>query len=196
MTEAQHRELALQRLNSRGMTLQRYLLIDGGEELDVTNEVVSGALTGSNEGHFVQFAQDVEKAAIELASEVLLDPISFDAALHLVAKQIRLGHPIPDVLREWAADTIVGIIKRPKQKGKYTGATLCRDRLIVKLISDIVQTTNLKPTSSKRERGRSACNAVAEGLSLLRLQPDSHESIVKIWGRRKKISMIAFPESV
>lgn len=196
MSKASHSELALQRLNSRGMTLQRSLLTIDGEELDVTNEVVSEALIGSSEGHFVEFAHDVENAANELASEVQIDPISFDAGLHLVARQIRLGRPIPGALREWAADTIIGNTERPKQKGKYPNSTLWRDRLIVNLIKDIVDMTNLKPTSGERERGRSACNAVADGLSHLRLQPDSYESMIKIWRRRKKLSLISVPEGV
>ncbi|WP_138935310.1 hypothetical protein [Roseovarius arcticus] len=196
MADATSSEFAFQRLNSRGMKLQRLLIAKDGHEVDITEEALSESLTARNEVHFAHYAPDVEKAAIELNSEAQTDPISFDAARHLVAKQIRLGHPIPEALREWAADTIVGSNKRPKQKGKYRGATLRRDRLIAGLIGDIADMTNLKPTAGKRGEGTSACNAVAEGFSLLRLQPDSYESMLKIWRRRKELSEFNFHERV
>jgi len=196
MTDVRDTELARQRLNSRGMTLKKFLIFDDEQELDITNEVLAGARPGTDKGHLAQYAQDVEKAAVELASEVRMDPISFDAALQLAAKQVRLGHPIPVALREWVADILAGSTERPKQNGKHPGSTLCRDQLIAKLIKDIAKLANLKPTSGKRERGESACNAVADGFRLLRLQPDSYESMIKIWRRRKYLSTITFPESV
>ena len=196
MAKAPHNELALQRLNSSGMTLKKVLTTIDRQQVDVTKEVLSGTKIGINEGRSVRWEPDIEKAAIELARKVKLDPISYDAALHLVAKQIRIGCPIPEVLREWAADTMIGIAQRPKQKGAYPNATLFRDRLIFSLIKEIVSVTNLKATSAKRENGRSACNAVVDGMKLLRLQPDSYEMIIKIWLQRKSLSMVSVPERV
>lgn len=196
MTDTGERELAFQRLNSRGITLQRFLILDGEQESDITNEVLAGAVPDPDKSHFALHKQDVQKAAIELASEVGTDPISYDAALYLAAEQIRLGNSVPEALRGWAADVFSGIVKRPRQVGKHREATLFRDRLIVKLIRYVIEKTELKPTSGERERGASACNAVAQGLGLLRIQPDSYESMVKIWGRREEPTFVSIPERV
>ncbi|MFD0860114.1 hypothetical protein [Roseovarius aquimarinus] len=196
MAKTTSSELALQRLNSRGMTLRRFIISDGEEHSEFTNEILAGARPDPDKGHTAIFAHDVEKAAIELASEIASEPLSFDAAILLVSKQIRLNRPIPDVLREWAADALEGRIKRPKGRGKHQGATKFRDRLIARLIRDVVDMTNLAASSNAREDGSSACNAVAEGFRLLRLQPDSYESMIKIWRRRHDLLEVSFPERV
>ncbi|WP_139279299.1 hypothetical protein [Roseovarius marisflavi] len=189
MADAPHAELARQRWISRGQILKTIWLCPvEGPAVDITDQVMSGRLLRSGESYGYLFEPDAQKAALALIDEVETDPISFDAALHLVSEEIRLGKAVPYALRDWVADVLVGKLKRPKLNGKYKSATEKRDRLIVQLIKDVMEATNLSPTSGRREHGQSACNAVADGLQLSRLQPDSYESIIKIWGRRKDLS--------
>jgi hypothetical protein len=176
MADAPHRELAVQRAQSRGLIVKEFDDRDGYS--------------------YVRFGQDLEQAAAELACEVDTDPISYEAARYLVASQIRLGQPIPKVLRDWAANTMEGIEVRPHKKGKYRGAAHRRDRMIVALINDIIELTSLDPTSVDREKGMSACNAVADGFRLLRRKPASYEAVVKIWGNRRELQRVTLPEKM
>lgn len=103
---------------------------------------------------------------------------------------------MPAALRDWVSDVLIGKIKKPKSSGKIAGATRARDKLILNLLDMLVDDVGMNPTSNDREHGTSACHAIAEAFSLLRLQPDSYDSILKIWGRRKKLRGITVPEDV
>ena len=82
---------------------------------------------------------------------------------------------------------MTGRIKRPPQNGKYPPALIDRDREVVFLIRDVVQIYGLHSTPSDEVGGHSACHAVAQGVRLLRLQPDSYPAIKRIWlGRAKE----------
>ncbi len=142
------------------------------------------------------FSQDKELAAADLIADVDDDPVSFDAALWFVAEQVRLGQVVPEPLREWGYKAIRGTIKRPAGQGKYIGATFWRDRLIVELLEDLVKEQKLRPTSADADKGLSACHAVAQAFQLLKLKPNSYQSIRRIWSRRKNLLSYKFPESV
>lgn len=189
MADVPHTELARSRWVSRGQVTKEVWLIAGdGPDRDITEGAMSGRLPSCDEGVYWQTELNIEKAADALLEDIGTDAISFDAALQLVSEQIKLGRAVPEALREWAGDVLVGDVKRPKLKGKYKSATRWRDKLIVQLIRDVMETTDLDATSGKGEDGLSACNAVAHGLKTLRFQPDSYESIKRMWLRRKDLS--------
>lgn len=169
------------------MVVKKRIVIVDGQDMDVTHDDSMIKQSSDVEGMFVYFGQDIERAAKELVGEAQKDPISYDAALHLAAKAILQGDIVPEPLRQLASDHLKGIVSRPTSSGRYPQACLQRDQLIAQLIKDIVDATGLKPTSGKRSYGQSACNAVAEGFGHLGLQPDSYESIIKIWGNRRKL---------
>ena len=197
MADPPHTELARQRWMKRGQSVKRVWQISGdGLDKDITEAVMLGRLPSSDEGVYCLSGLNIEKAADALVEDVESDPVSFDAALQLVSEQIKLGKAIPEALRGWAADVLVGNLKPPKKNGKYRSATHRRDKLIVQLIEDVMDMTKLKPTSGKRELGQSVSNAVADGLKLLRRPPDSFESIIKIWRRRKDLSGVKSKEPV
>ena len=150
-------------------------------------EVEDGAKLDITRGLSIWWEQDVEKAAAEIAPQVLIDPISFDAAGLIVSDEINRTGMVPSALRSWAAGVITGEIKRPIVKGKIPGATEARDKLICRLLFELVHTLGLKPTSSNRAKGRSACHAVAEAFALLGLEPKSYQAIVKIWENRDNL---------
>lgn len=160
------------------MVVYRRYPPQGAVDGDSCDDRTSKALSGS----FAVFAkQDLETAATELAADAYSDPVSFDAAAIIVAKQIRENGSVPAALRSWVTDVLTGTIKRPRVKGKVKGATVARDKLIHELIRDLIASLGLKPTSSDRENGQSACHAVATGLALLGLEPKSYQAIEKIW---------------
>ncbi|WP_054006869.1 hypothetical protein [Cypionkella psychrotolerans] len=156
----------------------------------------SFGLVGQTRENCVWFTQDINKAAAELFSQAQLDPVCFDAALWFVSDRVRNGEIVPEVLREWASKAILGHAKRPKAKGKYAGATYTRDRLIYLLIRELIDDLKLNATSGDRDEGKSACHAVAEAFQVLRLQPDSYESIRRIWLNRHKLSAFSSPMRV
>lgn len=130
--------------------------------------------------------KSTEVAALRLLASSRTDPLAYDAALYLVADCIRFGFEVPKALREWAFYAITGQIERPKMKGKYPAALIWRDQAIVHLVKDVMHLVDLKATASGDTGGESACAAVAEGLRLIRLQPDSYTAIKRIWLNRDK----------
>jgi hypothetical protein len=151
-----------------------------------TSAALAGAeMTQTEEGIF-RFERDRDKAATRLLAAARTDPLAYDAATFMLAECIRYGLKAPRPLREWGFFAITGQIERPKAKGKYPEVLIWRDQQIVRLVREVEEHFALPPTSSKEELGESACNAVAEGLRLVRLQPDSYASIKRIWLKRNK----------
>ncbi|SEQ46307.1 hypothetical protein SAMN04488092_10777 [Thalassovita taeanensis] len=141
------------------------------------------------EGIFM-FCSNTEKAALRLLASARTDPLAYDAAVYLLADCVRFNFDVPKPLREWGFFALTGQIKRPKQGGKYPPALIWRDQAIVSMINDVVQYFGLKATSAAVDGGESACKAVAEGLRLMRLQPDSYPTIKRIWQSRKKQKIV------
>jgi len=112
------------------------------------------------------------------------DPLAYDAAVYFLADCLRHGTNAPKVLREWGFLALTGEISRPRMKGKYPPALFWRDREIVNIIKEVVYRFRLDATSSKEDFGSSACNAVSEGLRLMKLQPDSYTAIKRVWQKR------------
>lgn len=173
-------EWARRRLSQYGQVVARASPIKNGVEQDVTELVRGGQEIGTDESFFVSTRRDLETAAKRLADEVNSDPVSFEAGKQLIATCIRERVEIPESLRDWAVGMVLGVNARPIAKGKVKGATLARDKLIYRLVQDVVKFAVLLPTAGDRTDGRSACHAVAEGFRLLGLQPQSYETIVKI----------------
>ena len=156
----------------------------------------SRGIVGAPDGRSIWAKQDLDRAAEILNAEAARDSVSFDAALWFVSERVRQGQVVPEVLRQWASDAIIGRVEKPKAKGKYPGATLTRDRLIFLLLHDLVKDLKLKATSANPVDGKSACNAVAEAFQMMGLQPDSYETIRRIWDNRRNLNQFCFPENV
>lgn len=137
------------------------------------------------EGIF-SYHKSKEVAALRLLASARTDPLAYDAALFLVGDCVRYGMDVPKSLREWAFYAITGTIERPKQKGKYPAALIWRDQAIAGLVRDVIRMIGLKATSAGDTGGHSACAAVAEGLRLIGLQPDSYTAIKRIWLNKDK----------
>lgn len=182
-----YHEWAIRRAGVKGMASTRVVLLNRGLEADITSEVLTGRKISQAESYYTFAKQDPELAAAQLAEEINDDPISFDAAKFFVAGLIRKGVPVPLPIREWAAMVLTDEVRRPKAKGKLEGATIARDKLILRLILDVMEAFNLKPTASDRRNGRSACHAVASGLGLLGVTPSSYESILGVWEARDSL---------
>ncbi len=134
--------------------------------------------------------QDRDFGAAELLKHVGTDPLAYDAAIYMLAECIRYDVEVPRPLREWGYWALLGEVKRPKPQKKPSIVFFERNKEIVGFTEGVITATGLPATSSKAELGQSACNAVAEALRLLRLQPDSYTSIRRIWDARHK----AIPE--
>lgn len=145
---------------------------------------MAGSWTVQHEEGMIGIAKDKEVAALRLLASARTDPIAYDAALYLAADCIRHGRAVPKSLREWAFYAITGQIERPRQKGKYPAALIWRDEAIVYLVRDVMRLVGLKATAAGDSGAGSACAAVAEGLRLIRLQPDSYTAIKRIWLNR------------
>lgn len=184
-----NKEWGHNRLGTKGIVYRRYEVDAAGtpvervsnaqhEACSVESPIVSVAYIGK---------QDPEAAACELFPHVSDDPISFDAACILVAREVEAGRVVPEALRQWSADYLMGKVKRPAKKGKISGATLTRDKLICELIEEIVDALGLRPTASDRTDGASACHAVAAAFVKLGLLPQGYEAMSKIWNKRKML---------
>lgn len=147
---------------------------------------MAGSWTVQREEGIFLLQKSTEVAALRLLAWTRTDPLAYDAALYLVADCVRFDFEIPKPLREWAFYAITGQIDRPKQKGKYPAALIWRDEAIVELVRDVMSLVGLHATGAGDLGGQSACAAVAEGLRLLRLQPDSYTAIKRIWLSRDK----------
>ncbi len=148
---------------------------------------LAGCWTVQKESGIFSFHRSKEVAALRLLASARTDPLAFDAALFLVADCVRFSSEVPKPLREWAFYAITGQIERPRQKGKYPAALIWRDEAIVNLVQDVRRVVGLHATGSGDSGGESACAAVAEGLRLLRLQPDSYTAIKRIWLSRNRL---------
>lgn len=192
LSASPYRETAKRLARKVGTVVDRALLVkEGQQNMDVTTEVLAGRSHWS-EGHIsMRWKQDRDLAALQLSKEIESDPVSFDAAKFFVATIIREGGVVPISLREWTAGILTGKIERPKARGKLKGATIPRDKLIVELLLELLDSFALKPTASDRNNGLSACHAVAEGFRLLGLIPSSYETIVKIWEDRKSLNYLS-----
>lgn len=182
-------EWARRRAFRVGLKVKRLWVKHNGEELDITDPALmehvppSALISGVFKIYDPLVALD---RLIELAEE---DPLSYDATRLVIGDIIKCGATIPEQLRERVAAIVTGETARPKVKGKQIGATLARDKLLYRLIQEVASVWNLDPTSSARERGLSACSAVAEGFRLLGLLPNSYSHMEKIWLKRADLSV-------
>ncbi len=185
-SKAPYSEWAKRRAAKQGLlVVERFELIDDCEEISADGP------PSRVRGYGVILRQETEKAAEDISPSARVDPISFDAAGLIVAKQINKTGVVPAALRDWTVDVVTGALSRPTAKGKISGATVARDKLIYRLILDVVNTLNLHPTSSNRDEGKSACHAVAKGFALLGLEPSSYQAMVKIWENRDDLKFFS-----
>lgn len=168
------------------MKLEKVIVFDGDQEIDFTQQALAGQPLPRDKSSFGWKAYDPAVALLNLIDEVEADPLAYDSARIAVGHIIETGGTFPLSARERAAALATGAIKRPKKRGKSVGATAARDRLLCHLINEVTEVMQMSPTSVAGKRGLSACAAVAEGLSLLGLQPDSQSKMEKIWLRRRE----------
>lgn len=180
-----YREWAKRRSEILGLVVVRKVAVEEDEGASIATP-----MSDCDSGFVVFLEQDVERAAEEIALDANTDPISFDAAGLIVSNAIKKTGSVPSALRDWAASVLSGETKRPIARGKIPRATIARDKMIFQLLSDVVKSCGLKPTSSNRECGKSACHAVAEAFALLGLEPRSYQAMVKIWEDRKTLNII------
>jgi hypothetical protein len=86
-------------------------------------------------------------------------------------------------MRGWAAEAMLGAIERPPQRGR-PASVADRDEVIFYAVRTLVHRTNLKPTRNAESKPESACDAVAQALSLLGRRPASYKSVARIWEAR------------
>lgn len=182
-------EWARRRAVKAGLVVTKRIMLDEGDKADDCPHDTASTST-SSVGTVVILEQDSERAAAEIVTAAHSDSVSLDAAGFIVAKRIVETGIVPIALRNWAADMITGVLKRPKAKGKLTDATLARDKMICALVQEVVDTLSLNPTSSDRKRGLSACHAVAHAFALLGLMPKSYQAIVKIFENRNTLKVL------
>jgi hypothetical protein len=182
-------ELARRRAARTGLVVTKRIVLDEGDKSDDCPNDTASTST-SSVGTVIILEQNSERAAAEIATAAHTDPVSFDAAGFIVAKEIVETGIVPIALSNWAANVITGVIKRPKAKGKLTGATVARDKMICAIVQEVVDTLSLSPTSSDRKRGLSACHAVAQAFALLGLMPKSYQAIVKIFEKRNTLKLL------
>lgn len=186
MASSHSSEWARRRATRRGMKLAQVIVSDGDEEIDFTQQALTGCPLPADKGRYVRSVYDPVVALLNLIDEVEADPLAYDAARIAIGDIIATGGTFPISAREKAASLATGKLKRPQRRGKLKGATSARDWLLCHLIEEVAEVMRISPTSANRERGHSACVAVAEALGLLGLQPNSYSQMEKIYLRRKE----------
>lgn len=145
---------------------------------------LAGSFPVQLEEGIITYGQNRDLIVPRLLEEAKTDPLAFDAAMWMAAECVRYNLKVPAKIREWAYLAMTGQIARPPQRGKYPPALVDRNRAIVGLVKDVVRIIQIRATSADEDCGQGACHAVAEGLRLLRLQPNSYAAIKKIWRNR------------
>lgn len=168
------------------MKLQKVVVYDGDQETDFTQQALAGQSVPPGTGFLVMKIYDPKQALLDLIDDVEADQLAYDAARIAIGQIIERGSTFPSSIRQKAAALATGALMRPKKSGKHGGATAARDRLLCHLIKEVTEIMRLKPTSANREQGVNACGAVAEGLRLLGLHPNSYSQMEKIWLRRRE----------
>ena len=181
-------EWARRRATRVGMKLRKMVLHDGETDIDFTQQALCGEAPPPDRGYGVFMTYDPQIALNNLIDRVVDDALSFDAAKFAIGDIITSGEAFPEEVRKKVAAIVTGEIIRPKSKGKMVGATIARDKLILRLILEVKGTFKLDPTSSNRENGTSACHATAEGFRVLGLYPNSYSQMEKIWLKRNALN--------
>ena len=89
--------------------------------------------------------------------------LMWDCLKHLAAYLLRHDLELPEALRLWVADHLEG--KRERQ-GYEPASTFCRDVLIALMVEWVVEDCEMKATRNAATEPLSACDAVAEGLTM------------------------------
>ena len=89
--------------------------------------------------------------------------LMWDCLKHLAAYLLRHDLELPEALSLWVADLLEG--KRERQ-GYRPESTFCRDVLIALMVEWVVRDCEVKPTRNDESEPLSACDAVAEGLTM------------------------------
>ncbi|MGB0660223.1 MAG: hypothetical protein ACPGNV_08570 [Mangrovicoccus sp.] len=115
--------------------------------------------------------------------------LSWDAAKLVAMEFILKGHALPESLRCWTVAVLAGDIKKPKTPKRFSrgwpGDLVQRNIEIHAVVSELLAAGVPFAMSSDSEKGHSACHAVAQALTELRMETGSYDTIRKIYSERE-----------
>lgn len=125
--------------------------------------------------------------------QMLNDPESFLAVANThegfktvcltISGALEKGEKLPPSVNEWLADYLRGGLEEPKRKaGRPTQALI--PLWIVSAVNSCV-TSEMKATRNDVSEPMSACDAVAEALENLGLEPTTYEGVKRVWLQSK-----------
>lgn len=115
----------------------------------------------------------------------------FDALRLSIADEIERGHNLPDEAREWLLQYLRGKVCRPKsQAGRKLEFWI--HHLIWMAVSARVQ-EGMKATRNDASEAVSACDAVADAMAELDLQPSTFYGVKRVWQDMKKRTKPGIP---
>lgn len=103
--------------------------------------------------------------------------LEFDALILIAERMLRSGALLPEGLREWTGDVLIGKRARPK---KGPQSTSYRDHLFCLAVRELQEEFEVSPTHSPTSGGFSGCEVVAEASGY------NYKTVEAVWGRRSE----------
>lgn len=145
-------------------------LLDPEDSRQLNDEAIGGAMLTKRPAYLVGWAS--------------LDPEGWDALRLGVASALERGDTIPPEARRWLVHYLRGEIERPKASaGRHDARGL--HIAIVFAVSRLVD-CGMNATRNDVSPPLSACDAVADALTQLKLSPTTFDAVKKIWLARRK----------
>ncbi len=121
----------------------------------------------------------ISKNPTELIEKAKNDPDYFDAIRFGIAIHLRIEKELPQVILDWLIDYLRGKRKRPR-KAAGRGISLGLHVIIAGVVQVLVD-RGMHATRNDASSATSACDAVAEALSDLKMTPTSFGGVKAVW---------------
>ena len=123
----------------------------------------------------------ISKNPIELIEKAKNDPDYFDALRFGIAVRLKIGKELPQIILDWLIEYLRGKRKRPR-KAAGRGISLGLHVIIAGVVQTLVDRgMNATRNDASSATSASACDAVAEALSDLKMTPTSFEGVKAVW---------------
>lgn len=108
----------------------------------------------------------------------------FSVACFTIANALERGDALPPPVAKWLAGYLRGEVKKPKRKQGRPNDILTPFWIVAAVNSCVHK--GLKATRNDVSEPVSACDAVAEALCILNLEPTSYEGVKRVWLQSKE----------
>ncbi len=123
----------------------------------------------------------ISKNPTELIEKAKNDPDYFDAIRFGIAVHLVIKKELPQIILDWLIEHLRGKTKRPR-RAAGRGISLGLHVTVAQVVQVLVD-RGMHATRNDASPATSACDAVAEALSDLKMTPNSFEGVKAVWLR-------------